>query len=236
MERGETTDGRKGKTMRRYNVTLTGETPMMMHRDNIGFSEKIQKWQKDPANKALSQAGDDRSPAWTWIGYLYHDGRVLGMPSDNLMTMLREGGAKVTKKGKETYKRYTQSGLIIDQQQFVLSVANGEQVKVSDIEPLIGENDFCAHLEAAERLGFELLVKRAAVGRAKHVRVRPLFRAWTLTGSVTVLDEDRSGLTREALQTVFDIGGALCGLGDWRPSSGASGTFGRFSARLTPAK
>ena len=217
--------------MKKYNVEMTGLTPLLMHHDNVAFSEKIKSWQKDPANKGNSVAGDDRSPAWTWIGYAYHDGRELGMPSDNLMTMLREGGAKVIKKGKETYKKYTQSGVMLDQQQFQLLIG-GQPVPVEPLKELIGNNEFPEHLDAAEGMGFELLVKRAVVGRAKHVRVRPMFREWRLVGSLTVLDEEQSGLSKEVLQQVFDISGALCGLGDWRPSSGASGTFGRFETKL----
>jgi hypothetical protein len=220
--------------MKRYQIELTGNTPLLMHQDNVSFGERVRAWQKDPANKGLSVAGDDRSPAWVWIGYAYHDGRNFGMPSDNLMTMLREGGAKVNKKGKETFKKYTQSGVMLDQQQFDLLI-DGKLVPVAPFKALIGNNDFTQHLDAAEAAGFELLVKRAVVGRAKHVRVRPMFRTWSLVGSLTVLDEDQSGLSRATLQQILDIAGALCGLGDWRPSSGASGTFGRFSASVKPA-
>ena len=108
--------------MKRYQVTITGDTPLLMHSDNLAFGEKIIAWRKEPANKELSQAGDDRSPAWTWISYLYHDGKEIGIPSDNLMTVLREGGAKVLSKGKESYKKQTQSGIMIDQQQFRLLI------------------------------------------------------------------------------------------------------------------
>ena len=91
--------------MQQYQITLNGLTPLLMHNDNLAFTEKVNAWRKDPANKELSVSGDDRTPPWTWIGYLYHDGKNLGVAADNLMTMLREGGAKVlTGKGKETYK------------------------------------------------------------------------------------------------------------------------------------
>jgi len=221
--------------MNQYQVEITGQTPLLMHNDNISFSEKVTAWAKDPANKPNSVAGDDRTPAWTWIGYLYHDGRELGMPSDNLMTMLREGGSKMIKRGKETYKKQTQSGIMLDQQQWRLLV-KGQPISLDPIRDLIGNNDFLAHLEVSESLGFELLVKRAAIGRAKHVRVRPMFREWTLVGSLTVLDEELSGLTLDVLQQVFNLSGALCGMGDWRPSSGSSGTFGRFIADVKPMK
>lgn len=217
--------------MKRYSIVITGETPLIMHQDNISFSEKVTAWAKDPANKGNSVAGDDRTPAWTWIGYTYHDGKELGMPSDNLMTMLREGGAKLNKKGKETFKKQTQSGIMLDQQQFQLLIG-GKPVPVASLRDLIGNNTFTDHIDAAEKLGFELLVKRAAVGRAKHVRVRPMFRDWTLVGSLTVLDEEMSGLTKPIIEQILTLSGAMCGLGDWRPSSGSSGTFGRFTATV----
>jgi hypothetical protein len=216
------------KTMEQYNVTLNGLTPLLMHQDNIGFSEKIQQWQRAPENKEYSVSGDDRSPAWVWLGYVYHDGKHFGMPSDNLMTMLREGGAKVlTGKGKETYKKQTQAGIMIDQQQWSLLVG-GKEISIAPFNELIGNNTFTDHMEAAEKCGFELLVKRAKIGRAKHIRVRPLFRDWQLVGSLTVIDKEVSGITKEVLDTVMNQAGALCGLGDWRPSSPNSGTFGKF--------
>ncbi len=218
--------------MKQYKIELTGTTPLLMHSDNLTFNEKIKQWINDPQNKGQSVSGDDRTPAWTWIGSLYHDGHTIGMPSDNLMTMLREGGAKVPKKGKETFKKHTQSGIALDQQQFTLLI-DDKPVDVAAIRALVGETDFTVHLDTAEALGFELLVKRAAIGRAKHVRVRPMFRNWKLVGSLTVLDEEMSGLTQPMLQTVLDYSGSLCGLGDWRPSSGSSGTFGKFTASVT---
>ena len=220
--------------MKQYQVELIGQTPLIMHKDNLSYGEKIKAWQKEPENKALSVSGDDRSPAWTWIGYLYHDGVTIGIDSDNIMTMLREGGSKVlTGKGKETYKKATQSGILIDQQQFSL-FANGKQIKFSKISKLIENNNFAEHIETAEKLGFELLVKRAKIGASKHVRVRPLFRNWTAIGSITVIDEELSGLTKTVLETILRQAGALVGLCDWRPSSPkASGTFGRFTSVVT---
>lgn len=215
--------------MDQYKITLTGLTPLLMHQDNLIFSESLSKWRKAPENKALSASGDDRSPAWTWIGYIYHDGNTIGVNSDNIMTMLREGGAKVlTGKGKETFKKQTQSGIMLDQQQFDLYV-NGQQIGIGPIKAIIGETDFTRHLETAEELGFELLVKRAKIGQSKHIRVRPMFRNWELRGSLTVLDSELSGLNKTTLETLLKQSGALCGLCDWRPSSPASGSFGKFS-------
>lgn len=219
--------------MEQYEITLTGLTPLLMHNDNLAFNEKIKAWQKLPENKIYSVAGDDRSPAWTWVGYLYHNNDILGVSSDNIMTMLREGGSKVlVGKGKETYKKQTQSGVMLDQQQFDL-VVNGKHISVDDIKQLIGNMDFNKHIETAEMLGFELLVKRAKIDKNKHVRVRPMFRNWTLIGSLTVLDPELTGLNEETLKIILNQAGALCGLCDWRPSSPkASGTFGKFSPAI----
>jgi hypothetical protein len=222
--------------MDRYQITLTGMTPLIMHQDNLAFSEKIKSWQKDPANKKDSIAGDDRSPPWTWLGYLYHDKKVIGIPADNIMTNLREGGTqmKTGRQGKsnETFKKQTQSGVIIDHEQFEVLI-NGKTIDVAPLDKLIGEIDFSKHITAAETAGFELLVKRAKIGQSKHVRVRPLFRNWVATGTLTVIDSELSGLTKDVLQKILDLSGAVCGLCDWRPSSPkASGTFGKFTPTL----
>jgi len=219
--------------MEQYKVRLTGLTPLIMHSDNMAFGEKIRAWQLDPANKENSEKGDDRSPPWTWLGYLYHNTKVVGIPSDNLMTMLREGGAKLPTGWKtETYKKQTQAGLMVDQEQFKLLVS-GSPVQVEPLNALIGDMDFQHHLEVVESLGFELLVKRAKVGSSKHVRVRPMFRQWELVGSITVIDTQLSGLTASTMETILNQAGALCGLGDWRPSSPrASGSFGKFAPTI----
>lgn len=219
--------------MEQYQITLEGLTPLLMHNDNLTFTEKITEWRKAPENKEHSTSGDDKSPPWTWIGYLYHDTKTIGVNSDNIMTMLREGGAKVlTGKGKETYKKHTQSGIMLDQQQFTIAI-NGSEISMDPIRPLVGELDFAKHIDTAEKLGFELLIKRAKIGRAKHIRVRPMFRNWIATGTLTVLDSELTGLTHEILQLVLNQAGALCGLCDWRPSSPNSGTFGKFRPTVT---
>ena len=226
--------------MERYQITLEGETPLLMHHDNITFSERVRAWQKDPANKHLSAAGDDRCPAWTWLGSLYHDGsgtldgKYVGISSDNIMTMLREGGAKVPTGSKnETFKRQTQSGLVPDEICPPLFV-NGGRLPMEPFRKLLLEDDFDAHLEAVESMGFSLLVKRAKVGTSKHVRVRPMFDKWALVTTLIVQDPKESGITQEVLQKILNKAGSLCGLGDWRPSSRTPGQFGRFKATVEP--
>lgn len=216
--------------MKRYAVTLTGESALLMHADNLSWAEQMEKWRLDPENKKLSKAGDDRTPAWRWIGNLYVEkGRVV-IPSDNLMTVLREGGKKVeTGKGRQTYKSQTQSGIIIDQSAWNV-IVNDQEIPFEPIKAMIGEADFEKHEKLAADLGFELFVKRAKIGQNKHVRVRPRFDTWVAAGSLTVLDET---ITTAVLENILFMSGTYCGVGDWRPSSPKSpGPFGKFTAEI----
>ena len=121
--------------MERYQIILEGETPLLMHHDNIQFSERVRAWQQE--NRSLSVAGDDRTPAWSWIGSLYDDGEYVGMNADNVMTMLREGGAKVPTGAKnETYKRQTQSGIVLEEISPPLLV-NGKRLEMAPISALL---------------------------------------------------------------------------------------------------
>ena len=220
---------------RTYEVTLTGETPLLMHADNLGWADTMTKWGRDPANKKGSVAGDDRSPAWRWIGSLYHDGGVVVIPSDNLMTVLREGGKRCpTGKGQATFKAQTQSGLVVDQAAWPIIRPDGTTIPVSEIEALTDEPDFSVHEQIVKGLGFSLFVKRARIGQAKHVRVRPRFDQWRAAGTITVFDEQ---ITTDVLRNVLTFAGAYAGLGDWRPSSPkAPGPFGKFTVDVGEAK
>jgi hypothetical protein len=201
-----------------------------MHHDNISWAETMAEWSKDPANKSISVAGDDRTPAHRWIGSLYIDGGLVAIPSDNLMTMLREGGARCpTGKGKGTFKRQTQSGLVVDQSGWAVLV-EGKAIPYSAIEPLLREKDFAAHEVAVRKLGFTLFTKRARIGNSKHVRVRPRFDQWEASGTITVFDDT---ITKRVLADILTFAGRYAGLCDWRPSSPKSpGPFGTFTAEV----
>lgn len=215
---------------KRYLVKLIGETPLLMHKDNISFGEKVRAWSKDPNNKKISVAGDDRTPAWTWLGYCYHDNKQLTIDADNLMSVLRDGGKKCpAPTGKGTMKALTQSGIMVNEIGWPLLV-KGASLPWKDFAVLEDELDFSVHEQFALDRGFELFVKRAKIGAAKHVRVRPRFDQWEANGSLTVLDPQ---ITKPVLEMVLKFAGVYCGLGDWRPSSQQSpGQFGRFSVEV----
>lgn len=192
----------------------------------------MKKWEKEPANKKKSVKGDDRTPSFRWIGCLYVESDRLVVDSDNLMTMLREGGAKCpTGNGNKTFKRETQSGIVVNEIGWPIIVpAHDGPIPYATIRELMNQASFDAHCETVSRLGFSLFVKRACVNKAKHVRVRPRFDAWSLSGTITVLDES---ITTEILAQILTHAGAYAGLGDWRPSSPKSpGPYGRFTSEI----
>jgi len=220
--------------MRKYQVTLTGMTDVLMHADNLIWREQIEAWRKDPLNKKKSKAGDDRMPAWSWIGYLYHDGKHIGIPSDNLMTCLRDGAAQVVISGKKTFKSQSQSGMLVNEVLWPITRPDGELVEWAPIEALVNDPDFEKHQKVALENGFELFIKPAKIGQAKHVRVRPRFSQWTCTGTITVFDDM---ITKAVLEQILFSAGNYCGLCDWRPKSPkAPGQFGKFSTTIKEIK
>lgn len=216
--------------MRNYEITITGTTPLLMHHDDIDWADTMESWKNDKSNKKSSKAGDDRTPSWRWIGNLYRgDNGLIQIPTDNIMRAIMEGAANVLvpggKSGK-TFKSQSQSGILPNDVGWPL-LSNGSPIKFADIEPLMKEPDFNEHKAAVNKLGFSLFMKRARIGQAKHVRVRPRFDNWGATGTLTVIDEQ---ITDSVLSDFFEVAGKYKGLCDWRPSSKTPGTYGMFSA------
>lgn len=212
--------------MKRFQFTLTGFMPLLMHADNIEGSDELQEWRKQPANKGVSVAGDDRSPAWTWQTYCYHDGQHITMPAENVMVALRQAGAQMILKKMKTFKEVTQSGLLISTEACEFR-NDGKQIKWADILAMRGKT-FAEQSAACKKLGFELFVKRARVGNSKHVRVRPKFAAakWSVSGEIQVLKPE---ITGDILKQLFDLAGKA-GLCDWRPSGKTPGPYGQADA------
>jgi hypothetical protein len=214
--------------------TLTGVTPLLMHADDVEAADELTAWRKDPKNKSLSVAGDDRSPAWTWQTYLYSDGdkggASLAMPADNIMRCLCYAATKIPlSKGKGTFKQMSQSGILIDQD-FCRFTVDGESIPLATIRKLKSLS-FAEQKKAVQDLGFDLSVKRARVGSSKHVRVRAKFSPWQVDGELEVFEP---AITFGVLTQMFEMAGRLSGLGDWRPSAPEKpGNHGMFTAQVT---
>jgi hypothetical protein len=206
-----------------------------MHWDNIDWADTMAAWKDDPKNQKVSKAGEDRTPAWRWIGSLYHDDEFVSMPSDNLMRCLMEGGAMVPVPGGrsgKTFKAQTQSGMMVNEP-FCRLTAYGKQIAMADIRPLLKEEAFPIHKQVVSELGFTLFVKRAKIGASKHVRVRPRFDNWSVEGTLSVWDDQ---ITDQVLTDVLRYAGQYKGLGDWRPGSKTPGAYGMFDAEVKRLK
>ncbi len=217
--------------MRRYSFVLNGLTPLLMHADNIEFADELQAWRKNPENKGTSKAGDDRSPAWSWLGGVYLSAECVALPSDNLAISLRQAGAKMTMKGKKSFKEESVSGMFVEDEYLPIEVA-GKTIPAASVRALRELDEFPAHLKAVEKLGFSLFVKRAAIGMSKHVRVRAKFTEWACRGVVQV---DSEALTPEVLGQLFALAGRV-GVGSWRPGGKTPGRFGMFGASIKAIK
>lgn len=212
-------------------VTMTSISPMLMHSDDVEWADEMTAWRKRPENAKRSVAGDDRSPAWRWIGSLWNDGQHVTIPAPAIMACIREGAKKVpTGKRQQTWKAGSQSSLIPEAPHFTLANAQGELVDYKAIrDELMGEDDFVKHREAAKRHGFELDVRRSKPQMSKHVRVRPMFTAWSCRVALLVADADIA----PALDDIMHMAGSQAGLGNWRPSAPTSpGPWGRFSTTV----
>lgn len=218
--------------MRTYELTLTGKMPLLMHADNIAWSDVMDEWKKKPANKENSKAGDDRSPAYRWLGSLYHDGTHITIPTDNLSRAFMEAGAMVpTGKGTTTFRSRTQSGMLLDGAGWPL-LLNGQPVPYAPLRALETERSFAAHQRTVEQAGFSLFLKRAKVNQSKHIRVRPQFEKWSVVGSVAVWED---AITEEVLRQIVTLAGLYKGLGDWRPGGKTPGPYGTFAATVRSA-
>lgn len=219
--------------MRTKKIELESKMPIILHHDDINWSDQMELWKNDPSNRAKSKAGDDRTPVYRWLGCLYYDDPekgVVTIPSENVMRCLMDGGARVpTGKGRGTFKSQTQSGMISESFHWSF-FNNGKPVPMAAIQKMAKLPTFKEHCDAAKDLGFELFMKRVKIGKNKHIRVRPMFHHWSLRGELMIHDDQ---ITDRVLTDMFEIAGRLIGLGDWRPSAPERpGPFGTFTAKF----
>lgn len=223
---------RKGISMSyRVQFELVGEMPLLMHWDNIEGGDLLKEWRQDGKNKNQSIPGDDRSPPWTWKTYLYTDGEHVTIPQDNLMAALMAGATQVILKRQKTYKELSQSAILIASEHLHFEYADGKRLLMSVVDKM-KDDPFTKQAEKCKALGFRLFCKRAKIGQAKHVRVRPRFDTWKVRGELQVLSDD---LPFEKLELIFNYAGRA-GLCDWRPNSPKRpGPYGMFSSKLKRA-
>lgn len=210
----------------RASFELVGTMPLLMHWDNIEGGDLLKEWRQSPENKNQSVPGDDRSPGWTWQTYLYTDGENVTMPADNIMGALMYGGTQVILKKQKTYKELSQSAILIDAEHCRFTYDSGKVLSMADVLAM-KEQPFSKQAELCRKLGFRLFCKRAKIGTSKHVRVRPRFDSWKVSGELEVSSPD---LPFDRLEAIFGYAGRA-GLCDWRPNSPKRpGPYGQFES------
>ncbi len=192
----------------------------------------MEEWGKDPANRGMSKAGDDRTPAWRWLGCLNHDEKIVTIPSEYIMACLMQGAAQVpTGRGKTTFKSQSQSGLLCPDFHWPLQLnGSAATLPIKELLELKNSRHFVEHKAEVKKRGFDLYVKRAKVGQNKHIRVRPRFDSWATEGRIAILDE---AITPKILSQILEIAGRYKGLADWRPGGKTPGQWGMFEAVVT---
>lgn len=191
----------------KHKVTIGGDT-LLMHNGQTA----------DPLNKyakALKAVTSDKQRKKTEEGiiemgrieyeaglYLDSKGKVI-LPSRVLEAHLAEGARK-TKEGKTAL-----AGMFVDTDG-VLEYEGGPL----SVAKLLDSPDH--RLTVAVR-----------IGQVKVMRVRPLFKDWSATFEVSVLEEMAGTST---LKTWLTNGGNFVGLGDWRPR------YGRYEVRKIEVK
>jgi len=212
----------------RARFELLGSMPLLMHRDDIEGSDELKAWRQSPENKNVSVPGDDRSPGWTWQTYLYNDGVNVTIPQENVMGALLYGGAQLILKKSKTYKELSQSAIFMATEHLEFTFDGGKQLAMADVVAM-KNMPFAKQAEECKRLGFRLFAKRAKIGQAKHVRVRPRFESWSVRGELEVTSPD---LPFEKLREILGFAGRA-GLCDWRPSSKRPGPYGMFTSNIS---
>jgi len=218
--------------MQKVKFELIGEMPLLMHADDVMRQDELEEARKalrEKGDKSKQKAGDDRFPPWSWQVGVYHDGEKLAIPQEVVMACLRGGGARKIMARQKTYKEATQSSVFPATEHFRFEFS-GRSLPVSEMES-IRDLPFSEQVAWARGCGFDLFVKRARIGQAKHVRVRARFDDWTIRGEFQI---DETVVPIETLREILNLAGRV-GIGDWRPGGKTPGPYGTFTAKVTRA-
>lgn len=181
--------------------SLTGTSPLIIQSDTLVDPLNPLKKQIASYTKKRQKTDEDHATIarLEWEGALYFEpGLGPYIPSENIAASIRDGG-KLTKNGTNVER-----ALIMDPAPAQL-LYRGPR----DIESLFAE----------ERFQFK---KSVVVERKRVIRVRPIFREWSLEAEADLLEDL---LDFDVLQRVAKDAGNLMGLGTYR-----RGGYGHYDA------
>lgn len=188
----------------RVMLTLTGRTGMVMHNPRLVDPEDpFVRAIKEITDKGSKQTDADRVEVGRleWFGGIYHDPEMgVYVPTWNIVKCLNRGGV-VTRQGTDVLRAVS---VFTDK---VPLVYNGPK----NIEELYEKPEFRFR-------------KEVGIGQKKVMRVRPIFRKWSLEMELELLVE---ALNPSDLQRITETAGLSDGLMDARKLG-----FGRFDVEM----
>jgi len=220
-----------------YEFTLQGRMPILMHSEDIPGADRVSAWRKDPLHKNTPK-GDDRHPAWTWVTYLYLDSveGFVGIPQTSLIKLLVEAGKSFKMPGSRKSLKGAVAALVqFDRINYPLTFDGDKQVNYDALAPIADMETFDEQAAAVKKLGFTIDMRRVTVGTNKHIRCRPHFHNWLLSGCIRVDNTDGT-LDQNTVEELFNYAGRFQGLCDYRPSARNPGPFGTFDATVKRIK
>ena len=195
----------------RYQITLRGISPIIMHNGAAGLDsrsaanqEKSAITKKRGANR--TEADDMRLRELETITALWLNAEGAPTIPEGAIRAVIETGARKVKQGPQV-----REGLIV------------ERVTEFDYDKSLGINAE----ELCKTVQFTVGV---VVQRSRILRTRAKFDEW---GATFIVEVDDELVDQEQLVTWLDIAGRRIGLGDWRPEK--SGHYGRFETESITA-
>jgi hypothetical protein len=196
----------------------------------------VKAWRRDPLHKNTDK-GDDRHPPWTWITYLYlgADGFV-SLPQTTLIKMLVEAGKSFKMPGSRKSLKGAVAALIqFDRIHYPLTFDGDKQVNHDTLAPIADMETYDEQEAEVKKLGFTIDMRRVTVSTSKHIRTRPHFHNWSVTGRIRVDNTDGT-LDKNTIEELFNFAGRFQGVCDYRPSARNPGPFGTFDATVKRIK
>lgn len=191
------------KTLSTLKTRWTGIRPLVMHNGMLAdvtnpYVVKI-KAITSKGSKKLTDADHEELARLEWEGGLYWDENGPYISSDAIERCIQQGAMK-SRVGKDV-----QAAVFCTEPSVPLEY-NGPR----DKKKLFQNPDF-------------VLRRGVVVNRSRVIRVRPMFREWSLTFT---LEFDDTIVSAKQIIKAMEDAGALVGLGDWRPK------FGRFAVEI----
>lgn len=197
-------------------ITFVGTTPMIMHSSQTAdpTNRYAKELKKVSAKRSKTDEDYEAMAQIEYVASQYRDtdafdnGTGLYLPTENITACLINAGKKI-KHGRGSMKAAVTGIIMSDPYGYALETPWSTY----------------AEMEQDERSWFKKIVN---VQSNKVVRTRVLIPEWKFVASCEL---ETSICDMEMLDELLGVAGRLIGLGDWRPSSGTPGSYGKFLAK-----